>query len=226
MSAVGQGWYRVSASGANNSTGNTTAACYLYASKWIADGSTTGSVYAWGGQLEKGKYPSSYIPTTSVALTRNADLATIQTANDSWFNSSQGSLWAQFIMPFFAQNQFVVDLNDNTGNNRIGMYSSGSTTLVFNTIDTGVAQFQPFFSSVLTANQTSKVITAYQANNMACSINGSTATTSTTGTVPVVSQLRIGSYSSGAFYTNGWIQGVRYYNSRLSDSDLKILTTP
>ncbi len=42
----------------------------------------TDEVYAWGAQLEKGKYATSYIPTTSAELTRNHESLTYPCANN------------------------------------------------------------------------------------------------------------------------------------------------
>ena len=55
-------------------------------------------VYVWGAQVELGDHATSLIPTTSAAVTRAADLATISPANMvPWFNSSVGSWFAEFV---------------------------------------------------------------------------------------------------------------------------------
>jgi len=40
-------------------------------------GDNTLGIYAWGAQLEVGSFDSSYIPTTTAAVTRNADILTV-----------------------------------------------------------------------------------------------------------------------------------------------------
>jgi hypothetical protein len=42
----------------------------------------TDAVYAWGAQLEQAAYPSSFIPTTTAALTRNAELLKYEIASN------------------------------------------------------------------------------------------------------------------------------------------------
>ena len=93
---VGNGWYRVwltntyQSSNANQQTfvrlrTNSTSVQY------------TTSFSAWGAQLERGTFPTSYIPTTASTVTRSADLAEMTGTNfSSWYNSSEGSMVASF----------------------------------------------------------------------------------------------------------------------------------
>lgn len=69
VETMGGGWYRITVVGANNSTGNTNCAPYIYPDQ----GSNTGSIWAWGAQVEVGAAPSSYIATTTVSVARAAD---------------------------------------------------------------------------------------------------------------------------------------------------------
>jgi len=82
ITPVGNSWYRCTITGADNNTGNNRADLF------VMSNNQQGNFYAWGAQLEAGALPTSYIPTTTTSLTRNADVATMTGTNFSnWFKS-------------------------------------------------------------------------------------------------------------------------------------------
>lgn len=83
------GWMRVWITLDNNATGNVEAIISLWADR-SGPATPTGSYYAWGAQLEQAPTPTSYIPTTTDAVTRMADVVT--TTDVSWLRAARGTL--------------------------------------------------------------------------------------------------------------------------------------
>ncbi len=80
---VGNGWYRVwSSVTTNDIAGNIQAQVFMasqtapnYPSSHLGNG--TSGIFAWGGQIEKGSAPSSYIPTVATSVSRPVATASI-----------------------------------------------------------------------------------------------------------------------------------------------------
>ena len=70
LEAVGDGWYRASVTFANDSSGNTTARCRLNPAGTTA--ADTGTVFAWGAQLEEEVTAGPYVQTVASAETGEA----------------------------------------------------------------------------------------------------------------------------------------------------------
>jgi hypothetical protein len=75
------------------------------------------SVYLWGAQLEAGNYSTSYIPTTSASVTRNADVIS-KTGISSLIGQTEGTLYAEVIIKN-TENQICASIQRDGGFNHI-----------------------------------------------------------------------------------------------------------
>jgi len=97
VTAIGTtGWYRIEMR-FTTAAGQTSANCQMRLS---TDGTTTSyagttgsGIYVWGAQLEAGNGASSYIPTTTAAVTRAADQCFIADASPFQVSTTNGTLY-------------------------------------------------------------------------------------------------------------------------------------
>lgn len=228
----GNGWYRCSIT----ATANVTGVGHVGGSALIDDsgngtylGDGVSGAFIWGGQMEVASFATSYIPTTTTALTRAADIAAITGTNfSSWYNGIEGTIYTESsTLSASAAGVLTYAISDNTFNQSIyGNFSSGNTCRGANVLDGGVGQANLIasFTGLTTTNSTKDAL-AYKANDFAESCNGLAARTDNAGTVPAVNRLYVGSsWSGNSNFLNGHIQSFTYYPTRLSNAVLQALT--
>lgn len=223
ITPIGNGWYRCSITG---TFGGANAGGGL--NIFIVESGTTTSytgngysgIYIWGAQLEAGAFPTSYIATTSAAVTRSAD-ATIMTGTNfsSWYNQSEGAFYVELIPSALAAANGIV-VNDNTTSNRIRLATTSTSDQCTITV-TGTAQ-AVLDGGTPVANTTMKLAMAYQVNNFALSLGGASVATDTAGVIPVVTQLQIGAETTTI--GNVRFKKAVYYPLRLTNAQLQALT--
>ncbi len=179
-------------------------------------------------QLELGAFATSVIPTTTTALTRNADAASMTGTNfSSWYNASEGTLYAEGFVYTAPANTVIpclFSIDDNTSSNRIQLYranNNGSPNAGLAVVNGG--SIQALITAGNTQFQNGKIAGAYKVNNFAASLNGAAAVTDTTGTIPTVTQMQIGTGPALA-NVNGTIRRIAYYPVRLANTTLQALT--
>ena len=219
--AAGSGWYRCSITSTPTATGTANAVIGLSANgtaqSYTGDG--TSGLHFWGAQVEAGAFPTSYIPTTTAAATRAADVASINTLSP-WFNSTEGTLFAQFDS-VASGTRTVTAINDGTSNESIQLRTV-ATDPFFTVTDGGVDQAN-IDAGTVASYTTYKFAGAYKINDFAACIAGGTVQTDASGTLPAVTQLLLGN-SASANYLNGRLQRITYYPRRLANSELQALT--
>jgi hypothetical protein len=217
VQSVGNGWYRISFTLAASSS--TSGQIQLQLIQGTSTTSYTGDgasgVYLWGAQLESGATPSSYIPTTTAAATRSADVADL--ISQAIANNIR-TLYLEFRSPA-SGTRGVVSLNDNTANERVNVLTSGTDPRLV-VVDGGVEQANVNGGTV-TANQRTRVAVRINANDFAISVNGGAVVTDTSGTLPTVDRLMLGRTQAGE-YLNGTLARVIGWDT--AQPDLQSIT--
>jgi hypothetical protein len=93
ITALANGWFKISAT-TNGVIGAKAIGVQLVNNSGALSFAGTGSsgLYIWGAQLEAGSYATSYIPTTSASVTRNADVIS-KTGISSLIGQTEGVLY-------------------------------------------------------------------------------------------------------------------------------------
>jgi hypothetical protein len=174
-------------------------------------------------QLEQGAFATSYIPTTTAAVTRSADSAVV-TPISSFYNQAEGTLFAEGLpnLGITVTSACLAGIG-NSASEYIG---------VFRVTSGGTARGWAFISPSLVADlnggsfaSNGKLCLAAKADDFAFSFNGGSVATDTSGAMPSADRLRIGTRPDTGANLNGHIRKVAYWPKRLTNALLEQITT-
>jgi hypothetical protein len=142
-------------------------------------------------QMELGAYATTFIPTTTAAVTRLADAAS-KTGVSSLIGQTEGTLFVDMNLLVRSGNAYFA-LAPNLGltSNYIGV-SFSPTIIQAEMVSSSVAQAAIQFVNSATGNF--KIAFAYKQNDLAFYVNGVLVGTDTNATVPVCSQIGLFNY--------------------------------
>jgi hypothetical protein len=174
-----------------------------------------------GIQLEAGSYATSYIPTTTASVTRNADVIS-KTGISSLIGQTEGTIFIDANISTRSNTRFLLDIQDGT-NNDVFQFVLGGNTLAVNIFDSGVLQTQLNGGFCLGRK---KIALGYKLNDFVLYVDGVQVATDTSGTIPTTSLLALGYlYIAGGFELSDSINSTILFKTRLTNSELAQLTT-
>ena len=191
----------------------------------IIPNANTPTIYAWGAQLEAGSFATSYIPTTSAAVTRTADQASMTGTNfSSWYNQAQGSLYVDFDLIGLQKASQGMDIVNvlNASGYGVELYNNTTGTIISSYL--GVSNSGVINPPAI--NTKYQALLAYTQTNLNTCINGATPIT-LSGTLPAsIISLGLGfAQTTNANYMSGHIRKINYYATALPSAVLQALTS-
>jgi hypothetical protein len=218
------GWYRCSITFTTGANTTFPFAIYLAnsISSTIVDLDGTSSIFVWGAQVETGPIATSYIPTTTASVTRVKDDITLGSAS-SLIGQTEGTLYVEVDWRA-GQIQYLLDINDNNLN-RVIIFVSGNLTM-FLRVDGADIVNQGVSASGFSGIQ--KIAFAYKTDSFELYRNGSSISSSTSGSLAALGTLTdidLGQGLGAAYQANMHIRAVALYPTRLSDAEAQALTT-
>ena len=224
--SAGNGWYRIILS-------HTTAAI---TQSWMGFGSGNGETYTsgaggaeilfWGVQTEVGSYPTSYIPTSGSAVTRNQDQFT-RDGIGSLINSTEGVLFVEMAALANDGSYRVITISDGTSANYIALYYNPTSNNISWELKVGNAvQFSRNVSLPLGSTSFNKFAFKYKENDCKLFLNGVESdiyTSNVTFTSNTLNSLFL-TNGDGILLLFGKVKQLQVYKTALTDNQLIQLT--
>ncbi len=232
---IGNGWKRLIMTATSGITSGDSLVAYV---GFTGNSYSIGEyLYAWGAQVETGSVATSYIPTTTAAMTRAADVITAPVG--AWYNQPEGTLSSEFRNEYnrptsgFAgagvelyaagqKHMFALNSRHNGGaypDGSLIIFGGAAGTTLFQARTTGA------LNQIIDPSRYYKFAGAMASGNSAFTYDGlNPSLLATTFTLPVPTTFGIG---TNFFYYNsvvGHIKNIRYYPVRAQNTQLQLLT--
>jgi hypothetical protein len=224
----GNGWYRcrmtvlMSVSVTGNIRANTADGTM---SSTVIQSASGNTAYVWGAQVEVGSVATTYIPTTTAAVTRAADVISASGALVSGLiGQTEGTIYAEVdYQNFGTVTQTIINLISDLNNRiAINVLRSGANN-VFQVFVSDSGSGVVNITSTIASAGVYKIALGYKLDDYALYINGALIGTDLNAGVPSMNSIQLGSISSVSQFNNR-IRSVAIYTTRLSNTELANLT--
>jgi hypothetical protein len=229
----GNGWYRASARITTGASPSGSPVQYLMA---LPSGLLTGEGMLTAlPQFEVGSVPTSYIPTTTGSVTRDADVIN-KTSVSGLIGQTEGTIYAEIDISNIANavSRSVIFLTDGTTSNliRLQFQSVGGRHILVCSLVTGGVSIYEKVASIGTdvVNGILKIAFGYKSGNNEVYQNGVVLSGSVTGSgtfanLTNVNVISLGSNQVGAAFLNDRIRAAAVYKTRLPNYLLESATS-
>jgi hypothetical protein len=224
MQNYGNGWYRCIYTSSGIVSGSNT---FIVSLSDAANGTTATSgtnLYVWGAQVETGSVATTYIPTTSGAVSRAADVISASGALVSGLiGQTEGTIYAEVDVRSSSAGSFIsIDVGD--GSNFIIIAKSSNFTILVQ-----LRRANGSVVAIITSSAVSigvhKIALAYTNGNYVLYIDGNSGGISSDSTnypASTLTRCSLANTSYGIF--NERIRAAALYTTRLSNDQLAELT--
>ncbi len=173
----------------------------------------------YGAQLEAGSFASTYTPTTTVAVPRNADVLTYTFAGNA--SASAGTLYVEIRRNGASGPVTFLSLNNSISTDYVSLEGFGAN--IYGAVVTGGVTQALVATTAIGVDTSAKMAMSYAANDVKGCVNAGTVGTDATVTLPSLNLIAIGAVA-GSNFAFGTIRNVRIYSTQLSASQLQAVT--
>jgi hypothetical protein len=195
----------------------------------------SGTVNAWGAQLETGSVATSYIPTTTATVTRNADVVLVSGAVSGIIGQTEGTIYAEVDVRLLSTNRslFSLCLNSNT-TDFINFQINTSNRLFVRIRNKTGSLVDVVASGVTTTAGIHKLACSYSSGDITFALDGVVIGTNTNANTDFTAALNCVLLGSGpgaatggtqSAFLNDRILAATLYTTRLSNAELAALTS-
>ncbi len=178
-------------------------------------------------QLEAGAFATSYIPTTTASVTRNADVVSMTGTNfSSWYNASEGTFVATSSTINLAASRpiFQTSTAGVVNGGQFVYYDPAGSRISIRDYDSGgsaVGVISYTGAGTPAVNTNYCIAFAYKTNSFAAAANGNAVAQDTTGTVSGTPDALYIGRDTAATYLNGYVRKINFYTMRLTNAEVQ-----
>jgi len=161
----GNDWYRLSITKDISGDADKSGFFYLYLPNSLGSQTSVSGNYAYfyGGQIEDGSYPTSYIPTPETSSSTRLAETCNGAGNADTFNDSEGVLMAEISALANDITNRIISVSDGSGSNRILLKYDNSSNTIQGACTDGIDQAELTYNGDIILN--SKVAFKYKVND-------------------------------------------------------------